>query len=71
MTNLPILSDVTDIQRVEAEYMTVLFQYKARFGLAASMRVNHRLQDRGWGSGKSHKEFVLDLISDMKGELGQ
>lgn len=69
MDNLPILSDLNDIQRIEAEYRQVLSQYRKAKGLSAAMQINNKLGDRGWGSGKSHKEFVLDLIHQMRQEL--
>lgn len=71
MSNLTSLTDVTEIQRIEALYRQTLSQYRQRFGLSRAMEVNNKLQDRHWWSEKGHAEFVLDLISDMKQELGQ
>lgn len=70
MSNLTALTEVAEIQRIEAEYRQTLSQYRQRFGLSRAMEVNNKLQDRHWWSEKGHAEFVLDLISDMKRELG-
>lgn len=70
MSNITTIQDTEAYQQVEQEYRATLREYRNRFGLAASLKINERLTEGAWHDDPIANR-VSRLIDRMKHELAQ